>query len=757
MSSKPRSSIESSDHRGPLTESAGLAETDVDDVIETCMKRLLQNGPVTDPTDLRTMLPNADDELRQFVLIELIKLDMALTAEQQTPRRIEVYVQAIPDLLSAESIPLDLVMEEIQLRKERGETPSRDEYATRFPRFESMFGHLVDLKEVTAAVKQMGRPPDLETGSQIDDFQIVQKLGQGAFAHVYLAQQKSMQRLVALKVSRGKGDEPQALAQFDHPNIVRVYDQRHVVDQQVHLLYMQFLPGGTLSDVVKAVRGTSTSRLGRVLLETIDRNLLIAAQIAPERSAVRQWLKSAEWPTVVAWVGVQLARALDDAHRREVLHRDVKPANVLLSAEGIPKLADFNVSFAGAAGRAGAAVCFGGSVGYMAPEHLRAIRANGFESPSEVKEPADYYALGILLWELWQGKRPFPCEGRPISWESLVDQQLESRRQPLIEPKRTGDATERVLEKTLRLALAYDPDQRPQSGAEMAGRLRLALHPKTATIFDPDDHSLASKLATLSPWMLWTLTGLVILLPHVAAGIFNFKYNANEVDLTPSMQESLGNVAWWVNSVAYPFAVILVLWFARGLARGVRNAQEGHPVDPQDVHETLELGHRAAVVGGTCWAIAGLIYPTALSWMHPDFTISQTIHFFVSLLICGGVAMIYPFFGLALVATFAYYPRLIRGTMEDAEFDSRAATMRDRCEKYLLGAAIIPLMGAALISENSSRAFMLSAIGAGVIGLLAAWFANKWIGETWTRMGEILSKESPVVPGESDGTDDSLF
>jgi len=226
---------------------------------------------------------------------------MALAAEHSTPQRIEVYVEAFNDLLPANSVPLDLVMEEIQLRKERGETPSRDEYANRFPRFESMFVDLADAKEVTSAVKKLGRPPDLETGGQIDDFLIVQKLGQGAFAHVYLARQLSMHRLVALKVSRGKDDEPQALAQFDHPNIVRVYDQRHVTDQQVHLLYMQFHPGGTLSEVVKAVRNSKADRRGLVLLETIDRNLLHAAQIAPDRSSVRQWLMTAEWPTVVAW------------------------------------------------------------------------------------------------------------------------------------------------------------------------------------------------------------------------------------------------------------------------------------------------------------------------------------------------------------------------------------------------------------------------------------------------------------------------
>ena len=572
MPSEPLHPTDSQSAAEPETEPGFSSDSDIDEIIEACMKGLLRCGPVEHPTELRPLVPDADVELRQFVLIELIKLDMALTAESRTPRPIEAYAEVFPDLLATDSIPLDLVLEEIQLRKERGEAPSRDEYAKRFPRFESMFVHLSGVAETLSSVKKLGRPPDLEMGSQIDDFLIVQKLGQGAFAHVYLARQLSMHRLVALKISRGDGDEPQALAQFDHPNIVRVYDQRHVTEQQVHLLYMQFHPGGTLSDVVKAVRNSDADRRGLVLLETIDRNLLSASQVVPDRSSVRQWLTSAEWPAVVAWVGVQLARALDDAHDRGVLHRDVKPANVLLSAEGIPKLADFNVSFAGAAGRAGASACFGGSIGYMAPEHLRAICAKGLESPEHVREPADLYSLGILLWELWQGERPFPSDGRPVSWEAVVEQQLESRQQSLKEPVRSGSASERVLEKTLRLAMSFDANDRPKSGAEMAGRLRLALHPNAAKLFDPGEASFRWRLTNMSAWIL---AGLVILLPNIAAGLFNFEYNDREVGLSPEMQRSLARVATWVNSIAYPLAVVIMIWYARGLARAVKMARRG--------------------------------------------------------------------------------------------------------------------------------------------------------------------------------------
>ena len=128
------------------------------------------------------------------------------------------------------------------------------------------------------------------------------------------------------------------------------------------------------------------------------------------------------------------------------------------------------------------------------------------------------------------------------------------------------------------------------------------------------------------------------------------------------------------------------------------------------------------------------------------------MHFFISLLICGGVAMIYPMFGLALITTFAYYPRLLSSTVEDEEFDARSRRMLRRSEAYLLIAAIIPLLGAALMvsSESSSRAFMLTAIGAGVMGLLASFYAYRVLVRTWTLLAEVLSKRTSVVPGEGE-------
>ncbi len=729
-----------------------------DELVEECLLQRAKWGPDSDISRLRALIPETDESVRRFVLIELIKFDMALAAEAGQLRPIERYVDAFSDLLSSDTVPLDLLLEEIQLRKEAGEHPSRSDYARRFPQFDDMLSQLLGDGEATAALSKLGPPPELSLNSRLDDFYLLQKLGKGAFAHVYLARQISMQRLVALKVSRGKGDEPKALAQFDHPNIVRVFDQREIPDPHVHMLYMQFHPGGTLADVVKCVRVTGNAvPTGRMLLDCIDKNLLATSQIVPDNSATRDWIGKAQWPMVVAWLGIQLARALHEAHRQGVLHRDVKPANVLLSAEGVPKLADFNVSLAGAAGRAGAAAVFGGSIGYMAPEHLRAIlahtkrqtdwTASGSTGDSDVREAADLYSLAVLLWELWQGQRPFVTDSVAISWSDMVVQQLQSRMQDFQEPHRDGNASERVLEKTLRLALSPDPQKRLSSGAELAGRLRLAMHPEAAVLFDPGESTINSRVARLS---LWLVACAIILLPNVAGGFFNYQYNELEVMKTPERMEGLANVSWWVNLTFFPFGAVIVIWFAKGVMRAVQSVRGGARVTHRDLMNTLELGHRAAVISGSLWLIAGILFPVVFALMFADFSLSDAVHLFISSLICGGVAMIYPFFGMALVASLVYYPLLLSVSMQDDEFDARWRLMVHRSEMYLLIAAIIPVLGAALMvsSESSSRGFVLIALAAGVLGLLASAAAYRVVTDTWARLGEVLSSRTSSVPGE---------
>ncbi len=116
----------------------------------------------------------------------------------------------------------------------------------------------------------------------------------------------------------------------------------------------------------------ATTWTGKTLLGAIDAALEKHGETPPDGSPIRRRLAAASWGEAVCWVGARLAAALAYAHRRGVLHRDVKPANVLLSAEGFPKLADFNISFSSKLDGATPAAYFGGSLAYMSPEQLEA-------------------------------------------------------------------------------------------------------------------------------------------------------------------------------------------------------------------------------------------------------------------------------------------------------------------------------------------------------------------------------------------------
>ena len=166
--------------------------------------------------------PELTEPLDRFVLVELIKLDMSIKAESGEIRSLETYLEVLAEKLPRSEVPIDLVMEEIQLRRELGEQPDCDKYRDRFPHLADMLSQLEHPVDVTATVSKRRKITELRSGTQIDDFLVIQELGRGAFAQVVLARQLSMHRLVALKVSGSGGDEPIALARLDHPNIVRV-------------------------------------------------------------------------------------------------------------------------------------------------------------------------------------------------------------------------------------------------------------------------------------------------------------------------------------------------------------------------------------------------------------------------------------------------------------------------------------------------------------------------------------------------------
>src|SRR5262245_2286411 len=297
------------------------------------------------PPELAAFVPNGAKVIRHLTLVELIKYDLEQRLQRGLNKLLEHYFADFPELVAG-GPPCDLLYEDYHLRKRLGETVRPTDYYQRFPERAAELARLLGGTASTRSTSlyAIRAPADANPGDRLDEFDLLALLGEGQFAKVFLARQTSMQRLVALKVSAHRGAEAQTLAQLDHPHIVRVYDQRVLLDQEMLLVYMPYLAGGTLGGVLDHVRTVPASkRTGQTLLGAVDASLTRRGEIAPATSHARTVWAGRSWPATVCAIGAKLASALDYAHRQGVLHRDVKPANVLLSAEGEPLLADFNI------------------------------------------------------------------------------------------------------------------------------------------------------------------------------------------------------------------------------------------------------------------------------------------------------------------------------------------------------------------------------------------------------------------------------
>ena len=169
------------------------------------MEKFIQAWEVaSEPPDLSKFLVEQNSVVRRLTLIELIKVDLEYRQARKSPRRLEAYFDDFPEL--ADDPPPDLIYEDYHIRANAGELVAAEEYLRRFPACASELARLLRMHaqdvstqlvvpEASLALAEIG------PGSQVDDFDLLTRLGKGAFASVFLARQNSMQRLVALKIS----------------------------------------------------------------------------------------------------------------------------------------------------------------------------------------------------------------------------------------------------------------------------------------------------------------------------------------------------------------------------------------------------------------------------------------------------------------------------------------------------------------------------------------------------------------------------
>ena len=339
-----------------------------------------------------------------------------------------------------------------------------------------------------------------EPGETFLGFHLIEQLGRGAFGRVYLAQQGELaDRPVALKVSAELAGESKTLAQLQHANIVPIFSVHRSGSLQA--VCMPYYGMTTLRDVFEdLVLAEKAPASGRSLVENLSSRrspsgvgrssrprallrpqageptpLTGVESLAPEptapadevsapgglRSNNLRMIGAMPYDRAVLWLGSCLADGLAHAHERGIIHRDLKPANILLTDDGQPMILDFNLAEDSKASALESVASMGGTLPYMAPEHLAAFKGD----EAKVGARSDIYSLGIILYELMARRHPFPPH--EDSSPERIDRMIAERQGPPPKIQTFNPRVSPAAESIIRHCLEADPARRYQSAREL--------------------------------------------------------------------------------------------------------------------------------------------------------------------------------------------------------------------------------------------------------------------------------------------------
>ena len=275
-------------------------------------------------------------------------------------------------------------------------------------------------------------------------YEIIEKIGNGGMATVYKAKCHVLNRYVAIKILKDEFTtdeefikrfevEAQSAASITHPNIVSVYDVG--VDGNLHYIVMELIKGQTLKEIVVQEKGPLP------------------------------------WKWSVNMAG-QIASALEMAHRNNIIHRDIKPHNIIITEDGVAKVTDFGIAKAVSNSTITAFGSTIGSVHYFSPEHAR----GGFTDAK-----SDLYSLGVVMYEMLTGKVPFDAD-TPVSI-ALKHMQEEAKTAKEVNPN-IPLAVNDIITK----ALKKDTNLRYQSATAMLIDLKRALKEPNGRFVDDSDY-----------------------------------------------------------------------------------------------------------------------------------------------------------------------------------------------------------------------------------------------------------------------------
>jgi beta-lactam-binding protein with PASTA domain/tRNA A-37 threonylcarbamoyl transferase component Bud32 len=264
-------------------------------------------------------------------------------------------------------------------------------------------------------------------------YELIERVGGGGMALVYKARDTLLDRNVAVKVLRQQyvhdeefirrfRREAQSAASLSHPNVVSVYDVGQ--EEDTHFIVMEYIEGSNLNDIIKA--------------------------------------KAPLQATEAVHIATQICDALDHAHTNGIIHRDIKPHNILIGKNGRVKVTDFGIARAITSSTITQTGSVIGSVHYFSPEHAKGVTAG---------EKSDLYSLGIVIYQMLTAKLPF-------IGESPISVALKHLQEPVEDPRVVNPMIPQSVENVILKSLRKRPEERYTTAGEMLRDLETCLAPE---------------------------------------------------------------------------------------------------------------------------------------------------------------------------------------------------------------------------------------------------------------------------------------